>query len=188
MVISPLIFSWGKADVGTSQPKKSHSGFHPCFTLYTSNLSGGTMDFTRWLCIRYRFLKTQVDLGFIEPSKAVRQQSTTSVIFLAVWDSFNFITALVVARTAWIIWSWFTQLCTQESSSRSLRINLQSGKTCNISSQVYPRPHQHSDILASHLAGCHFGKRQPSDPKNQVVVVESQRLWIQVVVKLRRLI
>ena len=73
VTISPLIFSCGKADVGTSQPKKSHSGFHPCFTLYTSSFSGSTMDFTRWLYIRYRFLKTQVDFGFIEPSDACEQ-------------------------------------------------------------------------------------------------------------------
>ena len=61
-IISALIFSCGKATVGTSHSKKSHNGFHPCFTLYTSSLSAGTMDFTRWLWIRYRFLKTQVDL------------------------------------------------------------------------------------------------------------------------------
>ena len=73
VAISPLIFSCGKVDVGTSQPKKSHSGFHPCFTLYTSSFSDGTMDFTRWLCIRYRFLKTQVDFGFIKPSDACEQ-------------------------------------------------------------------------------------------------------------------
>ena len=46
-VISALIFSCGKATVGTSHSKKSHNDFHPCFTLYTSSLSTGTMDITR---------------------------------------------------------------------------------------------------------------------------------------------
>ena len=50
-VISALIFSCGKATVGTSHSKKSHNDFHPCFTLYISSLSTGTMDITRWLWI-----------------------------------------------------------------------------------------------------------------------------------------
>ena len=41
-VIAALIFSCGKATVGTVHFKKSHNGFHPCFTLYTNSLSAGT--------------------------------------------------------------------------------------------------------------------------------------------------
>ena len=73
LAISPLIFSCGKATpVGTSQPKKSHSGFQPCLTLYNNSFSGGTRDLTRWLCSRYRLRKTVVDLGFVVPRAALR--------------------------------------------------------------------------------------------------------------------
>ena len=47
LTMSPLTFSWGKATIGTLQSKKSHSGFQPCFTLYTNSFSGGTSDLTR---------------------------------------------------------------------------------------------------------------------------------------------
>ena len=133
VAISPLIFSCGKADVGTSQPKKSHNGFHPCFTLNTSSFSGGTMDFTRWLCIRYRFLKTQVDFGFVEPSDASTQEFVITLNFLPVCDNLSL--RMIWNLFDWSILSWFSQLCSQESSSRSLKITLQSGKVSNISSQ-----------------------------------------------------
>ena len=129
--ISPLMFSCGKETVGTSQPRKSHSGCHPCFTLYTNNLSGEIMVLTRWLCIRYRFLKTYVDLALQEPRIALRWQSTMQFIFLLVGDNKD----TVCDFTASAVSRWFTKLFNQESSSRSLRITLQSGKASSISSQ-----------------------------------------------------
>ena len=70
LAISPLMFSCGNGTVGTSQAMKSHNGFHPCFTSYTKSFLAGMIDLTRWLWIRYRFLKTYVDLGLYEPTVA----------------------------------------------------------------------------------------------------------------------
>ena len=130
-VISDLTFSFGKATVGTSHSKKSHNCFHPCFTLYTSSLSAGTMDFTRWLWIRYRFLITQVDLVLQDPQIASRKESKTYSIFLAVGDNMD--TGL--NRKAYNESNWRTRLSIHGSSSLTLKITLQSGKPSRISSK-----------------------------------------------------
>ena len=85
-----------------------------------------------------------------------------------------------------------TKLFTQESSSLSLKITLQSGKACIFpprrNLRVYPRWHRRYGRLSSHLAERHFGRHRPSDLESRIFVLPSQTPRIQDIVKLCKLI
>ena len=175
LTMSPLIFSWGKVTVGTSQPKNSHNGFQPCFTLYTNSFSGGTSDLTRWLCMRYRLRETQVDLRFAEPRIALIWGYRTRSIFLAVGDNSTRkkLLDLSTSRSS----RWFSKpFCQEKLPVFPPRRSFQESQ----------RLHQHFGRLSEHLAGRHFDKHRPSGPKNPTSALLNQWPWIQGIVKLWR--